>query len=439
MSELEIGLVLIAVLLPLILMGMHIGIALIFLSFIGVWLVRDNFDLATRMVSLTVYGSVSNYLFATIPLFILMGLLVSASNVGKDTFDVADWALQKVRGGLGVATVASNTVFAAVTGISIASAAVFTRVAVPEMVRHGYRPTFAVGAVAGSSVLGMLIPPSLLLIVFGVLAEESIGRLFIAGLLPGLLMAFGFALMIMFVARFFPRLTFTEAHRSSNVERVQETIGSASRKSLPIIALIALILGGLYGGVITPTEAGGVGAAGALLIALIKRRLDLPKFWQVLLETSYISVGILFLLIAAGMYSRMLTMAGIPMAVGDLIADLGLSMYGFIFAYIVLVLLLGMVLDSTSILLIIVPIAVPIANSFGIDLLHFGIITVIAVEVGLLTPPFGISAFTVKAALNDKNVGVEKVFLGSAPYVGVMLTVLTLIVFVPEIATALAR
>jgi C4-dicarboxylate transporter, DctM subunit len=439
MSGLEIGLILIALLVPLILIGMHIGIALIFLSFVGVWLIRDNFDLATRLVSLTVYGGISSYLFATIPLFVLMGLLVSASNIGKDTFDVAEWTLQKVRGGLGVATVASNTVFAAVTGISIASAAVFTRVAVPEMMRHGYRPGFAVGAVAGSSILGMLIPPSLLLIVFGVLAEESIGRLFIAGLLPGLIMALGFSAMIMLTARFLPQLTHNAAHRAANLARVQETWLSAGGKTMPIMLLVVLVVGGLYAGFFTPTEAGAVGAAGALLVALAKRRLDLPQFARVLVETGYISVGILFLLIAAGMYSRMLTMAGVPMAVADLIHTLDMGLYGFIFAYIALVLLLGMVLDSTSILLIVVPIAVPIANTFGIDLLHFGIITVIAVEIGLLTPPFGISVFTVKSALNNDRIKVETIFMGVAPYVGIMLAVLTLIVFVPGITTVLAR
>ncbi|WP_142846058.1 TRAP transporter large permease [Telmatospirillum sp. J64-1] len=439
MSGLEIGLILIAVMVPLILIGMHIGIALIFLSFVGVWLIRDNFDLATRLVSLTMYGGISDYLFATIPLFVLMGLLVSISNVGKDTFDVAEWALQKVRGGLGVATVASNTVFAAVTGISIASAAVFTRVAVPEMMRHGYRPGFAVGTVAGSSILGMLIPPSLLLIIFGVLAEESIGRLFLAGLLPGLLMAVGFSAMIILTAKFAPHLVKVPGHKADVEARLQETLGSATRKTVPITALVVLIVGGLYSGLFTPTEAGAVGAAGALVIALIRRRLDLPKFWRALVETGYVSVGILFLLIAAGMYSRMLTMAGVPMAVGDLISHLGLGMYGFLLVYILLVLLLGMVLDSTSILLILVPIAAPIASSFGIDLIHFGIITVIAVEIGLLTPPFGISAFTVKAALDDKRIRVETVFLGAAPYVGIMLAVLALIVFFPGISTFLAR
>jgi tripartite ATP-independent transporter DctM subunit len=437
MSSLEIGLILIGILLPLILIGMHIGIALILLSFVGVWLMRGNFDLAVRLVSLTVYGGISDYIFATIPMFVLMGLLISISNVGKDTFDVAEWMLRKVKGGLGVATVLSNTVFAAVTGISIASAAVFTRVAVPEMIRHGYQPKFAVGSVAGSSVLGMLIPPSLLLIIYGVLAEESIGRMFLAGIVPGLVMALCFIVMILAMARFMPDAVIVPGHQVS-VEH-HETLGSAARKLTPLVGLVALVLGGLYSGYFTPTEAGAVGAAGALVVTFLRGKINGRNSRQVIRETGYISVGILFLLIAAGMYSRMLTMAGIPMEVGNLIAHLGLGVYGFLAVYVLLVVLLGMILDSTSILLIVVPIAAPIAKALGLDLIHFGIITVIAVETGLLTPPFGISAFTVKSSLDDDKIKVETIFLGAAPYVAIMLAVIVLITLVPASTTWLAR
>ena len=175
MTTLAFGFILIGVLVALVLLGMQIAYALFGVAFVGIWLIRDNIDLAFRMLELTAYSGIADYLFATIPLFVLMGLLVSVSNIGRDTFEVAEELLRRMICGLGVATVAANTIFAAVTGVSIASAAVFTRVAVPEMVRHGYRPSFSAGTVAGSSVLGMLIPPSLLLIIYGVLAEVSIG------------------------------------------------------------------------------------------------------------------------------------------------------------------------------------------------------------------------------------------------------------------------
>ncbi len=436
MIEIEIGLALIALMAGLVLTGMPIGIALVLLSFVGIGLIRENWELAGRLLALASYAAISDYLFATIPLFVLMGLLVSVSDIGRDTFDVARYALRNLRGGLGMATVAANAVFGAVTGISIASAAVFTKVAVPQMMRFGYTPKFAVGAVAGSSILGMLIPPSLLMIIYGVLAEVSIGRLFIAGVVPGLVMAAAFMLMIYCLARFRPAYVMDVTANPPPMP--EETAGSLAAKSVPILSLIALVLGGLYTGFFTPTEAGAIGAFGALLIALVRRRLDVPRFWRLLLETGFVSVGILFLLIAASMYSRMLTMAGIPSAIGDLITALGLGAYGFLLVYLVFVILLGCIIDSSSILLIVTPIAVPIATGFGFDLIHFGIITVIAVEIGLLTPPFGISAFAVKATLNDKRIGLETIFAGALPFIAVMLAVLALLVAFPGLVTALS-
>lgn len=432
MTELQIGLSLIAAMAVLVLAGLQIGVALVMLSFIGVWAIRDNFELAGRLLAIASYNAISDYLFATIPLFVLMGLLVAVSDIGRDTFDVAQYALRRVKGGLGMATVVANAVFAAVTGISIASAAVFTKVAVPQMVRFGYTTKFAVGTVAGSSILGMLIPPSLLMIIYGVLAEVSIGSMFVAGVLPGLVMTVAFMAMIAWLARFRPDFV----GRAGPVETPDETAASLAAKSLPVTALVAFVLGGLYTGWFTPTEAGAAGAFGALLITLGRRRLTLSKFWRILTETGYVSVGILFLLIAANMYSRMLAMAGVPNAVSDLIEGLGLGIAGFLVVYVGFVIALGMIIDSSSILLIVVPIAVPIARDFGMDLVHFGVITVIAVEVGLLTPPFGISAFAVKATLNDRSVGLETIFAGAFPFVLCMLAVLGLVCAVPWLSLA---
>ncbi|MDH5204199.1 MAG: TRAP transporter large permease [Hylemonella sp.] len=441
MSELAMGGFLIGALVFLVLFGLHIAVALTAVGFAGIWFIREDMDLAMRLMYLSAYNGVADYIFATIPLFVLMGLLVSISNVGKDTFDVAETLLRRLRGGLGVATVAANTVFAAVTGVSIASAAVFTRVAVPEMVSHGYRASFAAGTVAGSSVLGMMIPPSLLLIIYGVLAEQSIGTLFIAGIIPGFAMAAAFAAIIMLIARFAPSLMFDLKREAQlvadrNSARLLTTTEMLA-KSVPIAALVALVLGGLYSGFFTPTEAGGVGAFGAFVIAILRRRLGGGNLWRVLTETGAVSVGILILLVAAGFYSRMLSVAGVPMAISDLVQDAGLGPYGFLFLYVVILLLLGMILDSSSILLIMTPVAVPIAAGLDFNLIHFGIITVIAVEIGLLTPPFGISVFTVKSTLNDPKVSVESIFAGTMPYVVVMLVVLLLIALFPAMALAL--
>jgi tripartite ATP-independent transporter DctM subunit len=438
MEDVTLGFLLIGAMVGLILLGLPIGLSLISTAAIGVWLIRDNPDLAFRFTAMATYSGIQDYLFATIPLFVLMGLLVSVSDVGKDTFEVAQAMLRRIRGGLGMATVGANAVFAAVTGVSIASAAVFTKVAVPEMVRHGYSMRFAAGTVAGSSILGMLIPPSLLMIVYGVLAEVSIGKMFVAGVIPGLIIALGFALMIWVYAAFFPHRVMTRATAPELSQRAMPG-GEMAVKSVPILALVALILGGLYTGFFTPTEAGAVGAAGALVLALLRRRLDGPKFWRVLRETGLVSAAILFLLIAAGLYSRMLAMAGVPQAIGEMVEQLGLGPYGFLAVFVVIILLMGMILDSTSILLIMVPIGAPIAAAMGFDLIHFGIIVIIAVEMGLLTPPFGISVFTVKATLNDPKVGIEQIFAGALPFVVVMALALVLIALVPDLATMLVE
>jgi C4-dicarboxylate transporter, DctM subunit len=441
MSDLALGGLLIAGLVFLVLLGIHIGVALLAVGFAGVWLIRDDISMAMKLLYMSAYNGVADYIFATIPLFVLMGLLVSISNIGKDTFEVAEALLRRIKGGLGVATVAANTVFAAVTGVSIASAAVFTRVAVPEMVRHGYKTSFAAGTVAGSSVLGMMIPPSLLLIIYGVLAEQSIGKLFLAGFIPGFLMAIVFAVMIMLMARYLPHRVFDlekqAAFAAARTEEKPLTGAQFIAKLLPISVLVALVMGGLYTGFFTPTEAGGVGAFGALLLALARRSLGQGRLWKVLTETGSVSVGILILLVAAGFYSRMLSVAGVPSAISDLIRNAGLGATGFLVLYIGILLLLGMILDSSSILLIMTPVAVPIAAAFGFNLIHFGIITVIAVEIGLLTPPFGISVFTVKSTLNDPNVSVESIFAGSTPFVLAMLVVLAIVCVVPWLCLAL--
>ena len=438
MDDVTLGFALIGVMVALIVIGLPIGVSLISTGAAGVWLIRDNPDLAFRFTALATYSGIQDYIFATIPLFVLMGLLVSVSNVGRDTFEVAAALLARLRGGLGIATVGANAVFAAVTGVSIASAAVFTKVAVPEMVRHGYTMRFAAGTVAGSSILGMLIPPSLLMIVYGVLAEVSIGAMFIAGVIPGIIIALGFTAMIWGYATFAPQRIMQPGPPAAASGRPL-TGREMAGKSVPIMALVALILGGLYTGFFTPTEAGAVGAAGALVIALARRQLDGGKFWRVLKETGLVSASILFLLVAAGLYSRMLSMAGVPQAIGDAVEHLGLGPYGFLLCFVVIILLMGMILDSTSILLIMVPIGAPIATAMGFDLIHFGIVTIIAVEMGLLTPPFGISVFTVKATLADPKVGIETIFAGALPFVAVMGVSLLAIALVPWLSTALVR
>jgi tripartite ATP-independent transporter DctM subunit len=433
MTGVEIGAIAIVLMLLAVYFGMHIGMALMAVSFVGIWMVKSP-ELAARMLSAAASDSIREHLFGVVPLFVLMGILVSVSQLGRDTFDVAQRVFGRLRGGLGIATVAANAVFAAITGISIASASVFTKVAVPEMIRHGYTGRFAVGTVTGSSVLGMLIPPSLLFIVYGVLAEESVGRMFLAGIVPGIVLAFAFSVMIAAMAVWMPGFVGRPQPPDLAPEPLLRTLG----KGGPVIGLVVLVLGGLYGGLFTPTEAGAVGALGALIIALLRRRLSARTMWDTLIETGHVSVAVLFLIIAASLYSRMLALTGVPATVGASIVDLGLGQTGFLIAYICVVIALGCIIDSVSIMLIVLPIVLPIAREFQLDIIWFGVITVLAVEIGLLTPPFGLSAYTVKATLTRTDIGIGDIFAGAVPFVLCMLLVLALIVAFPALSTWLA-
>jgi tripartite ATP-independent transporter DctM subunit len=426
-----VGALMIVVVLALIALGMPIAIALLLVGFLGIGLLRHDFTVATRTLALAAEGTISEYVFATVPLFVLMGLFVNVSDIGRDAFRAAHRVFGRIHGGLGVATVAANAVFAAITGISIASAAIFAKIAVPEMVRQGYTAKFAVGLTAGSSVLGMLIPPSLLLIIYGVIAEASIGGLFLAAVIPGILLAIAFALGVILMAWLWPAF----------VGNVRRTAPAADESSfavllglLPVVLLIVLVLGGIYGGYFTPTEAGAVGAFAALCLALFRKRLSLVKLWEVMRETGQVSVAILFLIIAASTFSRMLTLTELPQDIASFLGSTGLGMFGFLAVYLVLIIALGCVLDSTSILLILLPLALPVATALGADLIWFGIITVIAVEIGLLTPPLGLSVFVIKSSLDDKNISLGTIFAGAFPFVLITLGVTILLMAFPQLS-----
>jgi tripartite ATP-independent transporter DctM subunit len=357
--------------------------------------------------------------------------------VGRDTFDVFQRLLRRVTAGLGIATVFANAIFASITGISVASATVFSRVAVPEMTRHGYTKKFATGVVAGSSVLGMLIPPSLLMIVYAVLAEESVGRMFLAGIGPGILLSLLFAATVVILARTQSQFVFNAKVDTDDLSEIG--LLEIARKSLPILILMLLVLGGLYGGFLNPTEAGAAGAFGALVIALLRRSLDRRTFWQLLVETGQITVSVLFLILAATFFSRMLALSGVPQQLAQFFLTGPVGPYGFLLIYLLLIIALGCLIDSISIMLILLPIALPVAISAGFDLIWFGVLTVVAVEMGLLTPPFGLSVYTIKSAMDDPDLKVGDIFRGALPFVGAMVVALTLIVAFPSIATWLAR
>ena len=419
--------------------GMHVAVVLGLVSFVGVWLIRGDVTVAANLLAGAASDAVASHIFGVVPLFVLTGFLVAMADIGKDAFEVANQVFRRIRGGLGMATVAANAVFAAITGISIASAAVFTRVAVPQMLRFGYRGSFATGVVAGSSVLGMLIPPSLLMILYGFLSNQSVGDMFTAGILPGLMLALAYGLGILVMATFRPGLVFEGGVAREIPDGDLMPVPQLLAKLLPSITMIVLVLGGLYAGFFTATEAGAVGAALALLIALAKGKVTRERLWGVLTETGHVTVAVSFLIICASIYTRMLAMSGMPQFLVETMAQAGLGRTAFLMLYVGIVIALGTIIDSSSIMLIVLPLMLPIAEQFGMNLVWFGVITVVAVEIGLLTPPFGLSVFVIKSTLNDPRISLGDIFRGTAPFTLIMLAVLVLLLVFPQISLVLLK
>jgi tripartite ATP-independent transporter DctM subunit len=440
MTGLDVGIVSVILIVILIYLGMYIPIALGLVSFVGVFIIKGNFDIAVALLTEAIADTVSEYVYASVPLFALMGLIVSKAGIGKDVYEVANFLFYRIRGGLGIATVAANAIFASVTGSSIASASVFTRVAVPEMQRFGYKPRFTVGVVAGSSVLGMLIPPSAMLIIYAIVTEQSIGQMFIAGIIPGILLSIAFAILILVMAYATPNwVGGVESKDVANEDWAKMTVWILIKKLFPIALLISVVLGGIYGGIVTPVEAGAAGALAALIIAILKRSISLDDLWEVLVETGYIAATILFLIITATMYNRMLGVAGLPTQFGEWLTGMDFTIGQIMTLYVVLLILLGTILDTDSIILIIVPLFLTALDAFGVDLVWFGIVTVVGAEIGLLTPPLGISCFVIKSTINDPNISLLDIFTGAFPFAVTMLLTLIVLINYPILSTYLLQ
>ena len=421
-----------AILLVLVLVGVHIGVALGLASVIGVYLSYGDMTIALSILGSTAYDAIRSHALAVIPLFMLMGEIISRSGAAKDLYLVCDRALQRLPGRLAAATVVGNAAFAAVSGVSIAAAATFSRIAYPEMRRAGYDKSYALGAVTGCACLGMLIPPSVLLIVWAILTEGSVGALFIAGVVPGLLLGLTFIVYCVVVAMRDPSVAPT-VDRSIGAASPDE-IRSELVSGLGIVALVFIVLGGIWLGVFTPTEAAGFGALGSIIVGWAKgmRR---QEFTEAIFNAGRSTAPIMFLLIAGSMYSRLLAVSGGVNMIQDLFLGTGLSVIGMILIMTVIWLLLGALIDSISIILLTVPIFVPIALNAGFNEVAFAIYGILIIEAGLLTPPMGLLVFTVKAAVPDSSVTLGDIFRGSIPYWIMMLGVAALLLLIPGLAT----
>jgi tripartite ATP-independent transporter DctM subunit len=439
----------IVVLLALVFAGVHIAIALGITAALGIYLMTGELEVVRTFVANTAYEALRDYVFAVIPLFMLMGDFLAKCGAARDLYAVANRASRWLPARLAAATILANALFGFVTGVSIAAAAAFSRIAYPEMRRYGYERGFALGSVAGSACLGMLIPPSVLMIVWCVLTEISIGKMFLAGVIPGLLAAGGMIAYVVVAAMLKPELVGggravaaaplgADVARAASSARLPDDgpVGSELASTLLVILLVIGTLGAIWLGFCTPTEGAGVGAVGALILA-VARGISPREVWEVILNVGRTTGPLLLLLFCAQLYSRVLSMTGFTEMAKTFLLATGAGTWGILAVMLLIWIVLGCLIDSISIILLTVPIFHPIAVQLGIDPLAFAIIGILAVETGLLTPPFGLLVFTVKAAVPDRDVQLGEIFSGSIPYWFILVGVIVMIATFPQIATFL--
>lgn len=422
------GLMALAAVLAMAFLRVPLGFALLSVSIAGISYVK-SFDVVRTMIPMTLSEAVFSYDLAVVPLFILMGNVLSRTGISQDLFRSAYAFLGAVRGGLALATMVTCAGFSAVCGSSFATAATMAKVAYPSMQKYGYSERLASATIAAGGTLGILIPPSIILMIYGILTQTSIGDLFVAGVLPGLL---GLA-MYMAVIYLFAILRPEEAPRGDGVsarERWESLSGV-----WPFVSLFLLIIGGLYAGWFTATEAGGVGAGAALLIALVQKRLSWKAFFDTMLETANTSVMLYVVLFGAMLFSQLITFSGLANALLQLVQSSGLSQLGVLLAILAVFLVLGCLMDSMAIILIFVPLFTPtlVANDF--NLIWFGIVVVVLTEIGLITPPIGMNVFVLKA--NLPRVAIGTIFRGLVPFIAADIVRLGVLVAFPSISLVL--
>lgn len=412
------------------LLGVHIAYAFALASVIGLAMSLGGLEPALELMQQTALNGLKSYTLSVLPLFAVMGVVVGASGAAADLFSVVNRALRWVPGRLAVATVGGNAIFAAVTGVGAASVVAFSKIAYPVMKRAGYSDGYATGVIAGSAVLGLLIPPSIFMIVFAVLTEQSVGKLFAGGVLPGLLMAALFAFYCAFAAITLGAAGPKEIAAGDELpDRPNSGLGA-----FMIVVLITITLGGIWGGFFTPTEGAAVGLFGSFIIAFLKR-LPLAKLWEAICEAGTTITPILLIVLGAALYSRLLALEGIPQLIGFLFEDMQLTPAGLMLVFVLIWLIMGCLIDSISIMLLTVPVFWPIAQAAGIDPIVFALIGILAIEAGVLTPPFGIAVFIVKSAVPNQDIPISQIFKGVIPYWIIILLVALIIWTLPDLAT----
>ena len=381
---------------------------------------------ALKLVGQTSLRTVTDYTFGVIPMFMLMGAFVTASGLSREMFKAADAFLGHLRGGLGIATVVACGGFAAICGSSVATAATFSTVAYPEMRRFGYPQSFSTGVIAAGGTLGAMLPPSTVLAVYAILTQQDIGKLFMAGVLPGLLAMAMYVMTIALIVR--ARPDFLPAGR---IKTWTEKRGALKLVWAPLV-LFVFVIGGLYGGFFTPTEAGGVGASGAFLLGLARRKLDRAKTREALLQATRTAAAVFTVLIGALLFGYFLTITQTPQKLTEFLTGLGIGRYGILALIMLMYLVLGCLMDAMAMIILTVPIIFPAIVALGFDPIWFGVIIVMTVELGLIHPPVGMNVFVIKSVV--KEVSFTTIFKGVLPFVATDLVRLVILIAFPVIA-----
>ncbi|MFN4010035.1 MAG: TRAP transporter large permease [Pannonibacter sp.] len=428
MSAAVIGLAGFAGLFVLMGLGIPVGLAMLLTGLVGT-IAITGWTSAAYTLSGQAFATASHYDLSVLPLFVLMGNLASASGLSRDLYDAAYRWIGHVRGGLAGATVLGCAGFAALSGSSIASAVTMGRVAYPNMRRYGYGGRLAAGTVAAGGTLGILIPPSTGFVLYAILTEQSIGRLFMAGVLPGLLLTGLFLVAVAIVVRLKP----DEGPRGPSFSLAEK--GQATLRATGIFTIIGLTIGGIYSGLFTPVEASGVGAAFALLMLAIRRKFGLKTLRSVFLDTLQTTGMSFLILIGASVFAPFVALSGLPAMVADAFAGAGMGPIGTLAVILIAYAILGMFIEGLSLMVITLPIVFPLITALGFDPIWFGVIMVIVLEMGLISPPVGVNCFVVATIARD--IKLETVFAGILPFWLAMILAMVMLVIWPDIALML--
>jgi len=424
MSPEFVGLIGIIFLIILLFCRMWIGFAMALVGFLGLFYL-NGFDKAGIVLGTIPFSRISFYPISALPLFVLMGIVVGDAGLSSDLYDTAYKWFGRMRGGLAVATVFASGAFAAITGSSAASVVTMGKVALPEMQRYKYSPKLATGVIAAGGTIGILIPPSLGFILYAILTEESVGQLFMAGIIPGILEVLFYAATIYLLCLINPSMGPKGEHF-----KFKEKIISL-KLTWPVLVLFVLVIGGIYGGIFTPTEAGAIGAFGAMIITVAMRRLNARGLVSSLTQALQTSAMIIILVVGAFIFANFMAMSKLPFVFGDLITTLTVSKYIILAGIILIYIILGMFLDIFSSILLTIPIIFPSVLAMGFDPIWFGVIMVRVMEIGLITPPIGMNVF-ILAGVTDIPLGT--IFRGIIPFVIADIAHVALLVAIPGLS-----